>query len=172
MTRHVFVCLLASCALSACASNPQPAGPSASAAGPSAPPAPGLAAENLVGSWGYAAYHNEPDRPRTIAQARGHCGQPYVIAPAPNGGVMMHLADTSQAVEVRSKLGPDGRRYIGTDGPAGDPLDREVVAFDGQLMLLRWVDKDVSSRYGTMVYVRCGARGTRGARVSSAAKPR
>jgi len=37
-----------------------------------------------------------------------------------------------------------------------DESDREVIAFDGQVMILRWVDAEVTSRYGIMVFARCG----------------
>ena len=33
--------------------------------------------------------------------------------------------------------------------------DREVVQFDGRVLILRWMDPEVQGRYGTMVYVRC-----------------
>jgi hypothetical protein len=33
--------------------------------------------------------------------------------------------------------------------------DREVVQFDGKVLILRWLDPEVQGRYGTMVYVRC-----------------
>ena len=145
-------------AVAGCATSPAPA-PVASAPPPtpaSAPPAAGLAPDDLVGRWGLAAFHKEGDRARTTANARGQCGQPYTIARGPNGGVLMHLADQTQPTELRTKAGPGGTRFIGPEGPAGDPNDREVVAFDGRTMLLRWVDPEVSGRYGTMVYVRCG----------------
>lgn len=145
--------------LAGCATSPPPpVATAAPIAGPAAaPPAPGLAPDDLVGRWGLAAFHKEGDRARTTANARGQCGQPYTIARGPTGGVMMHLADQTQPSELRTKAGPGGTRYIGPEGPAGDPADREVVAFDGRTMLLRWVDPEVSGRYGTMVYVRCGS---------------
>jgi hypothetical protein len=31
------------------------------------------------------------------------------------------------------------------------------VAFDGRVLVLRWIDQEVAGRYGTSVYVRCGA---------------
>ena len=34
-----------------------------------------------------------------------------------------------------------------------------MVSFDGRVLILRWMDPEVQSRYGTMVYVRCGAEG-------------
>lgn len=139
-----------------CATTPPPVASAPAPAPINAPPAPGLAPDDLVGRWGLAAFQKEGDRVRTTAQARGQCGQPYTITRGPTGGVMMHLADQTQPSELRTKAGPDGRRYIGPEGPAGDPADREVVSFDRNTMLLRWVDPEVSGRYGTMVYVRCG----------------
>jgi hypothetical protein len=35
------------------------------------------------------------------------------------------------------------------------------VAFDGRVLILRWMDSEVQSRYGTMVYVRCGPEGAK-----------
>ncbi len=121
-----------------------------------APPAPGIAPEDLVGRWGLASYHKEADRARTTAQARAQCRQPYVITRGPEGGAMMHLADAPTPTEVWTKGGPDGRRYVGPQGPAGDGNDREFLSYDGRTMVLRWVDQEVGKRYGTMVYVRCG----------------
>ncbi len=34
-----------------------------------------------------------------------------------------------------------------------------MVSFDGRVLTLRWMDPEVQGRYGTMVYVRCGAEG-------------
>jgi hypothetical protein len=161
MLRHAVLPLFASLALAAC-STPQWGGsPSTPAAPPptaSAPPAPGIATEDLVGRWGFASYHKETDRGRTAGQARGQCGNPYVINRGPGGGVLMHLPDTAAPQELQTKAGPDGKRYIGPDGPAGDPLDREFVSFDGRVMVLRWIDPEVAGRYGTSVYVRCAPR--------------
>jgi hypothetical protein len=115
--------------------------------------------EEIVGRWGYGAYHNETDRARTEAAARGQCGQPVLINRGPGGGVMMYLADSAQLQELVLKGGPGGRNFIGPPGPAGGPQDREVVAFDGRVLVLRWINPDVQTRYGTGVYVRCGAEG-------------
>lgn len=162
MSRHVILSAFVGLSLGACATGPQWGGaPSAPAAPPptaSAPPAPGIASEDLVGRWGFASFHREADRTRTAAQARQHCRNAYEIARGPGGGIMMHLPDQRETSELRTKGGPDGRRYIGPDGPAGDQLDREIVDFDGRTMVLRWVDGEVAGRYGTAVYVRCGAR--------------
>jgi hypothetical protein len=124
----------------------------------SAPPAPGISPEDLVGRWGFASYHKEPDRERTITQARGQCRQPYVIGRGATGGVMMHLADQREPTELRTKAGPNGRRYLGPEGPAADANDREIVSFDGRILILRWLDPEVVGRYGTAVYVRCAPR--------------
>ncbi len=70
----------------------------------------------------------------------------------------MYLADQSTPSEVVSKQVLPGPIYIGLpDEPPGAESDREVLHFDGQIMILKWLDKEVAGRYGTMVYVRCGA---------------
>ena len=134
---------------------------------PEQPPPPPAAAdtvpsrytpEELVGRWGFTSYHREQDRVRTEAAARGQCKQPYVIARGPNGGVMMHLADQRQPNELRLKGSTGGKQYIGPAGEAGMPEDREIVSFDGRILVTRFVDPDAGNRYGNMIYVRCGAR--------------
>ncbi len=58
-------------------------------------------------------------------------------------------------------------------GPGADPAgadDREVVNFDGRVMILKWIDPEVAGRYGTMVLVRCGAEGTATARTARVKK--
>ena len=146
--------------LSACATNPPPA-ETPQPAPMAAPDIPAsIRPEEVVGRWGYGAYHNDADRPRTEVAARGQCGQPVVINRGPNGGVLMYLADSAQLQELYLKGGPGGRNFIGPPGPAGGPQDREVVAFDGRTMVLRWMNPEVQNRYGTGVYVRCAAEGT------------
>jgi hypothetical protein len=129
------------------------------------PPPPGAAAlpskyapEEFVGRWGFTSYQKEADRARTINTARGLCRSPYVIAKGPGGGVMMHLADERQPTELRLKSNPEGRNFIGPDGEAGVPQDREIVSFDGRVLVTRYVDPDAAKRYGNMVYVRCGPK--------------
>jgi hypothetical protein len=82
-----------------------------------------------------------------------------VINRGPNGGVMMYLADSAQLQELRLKGSQSGKNYVGPPGPAGGPQDREVVAFNGRSMVMRWIDSEISGRYGTGVYVRCGPEG-------------
>lgn len=148
---------------------------------PSAPPEPppppvvptlppGFPPQDIVGSWGLAAYHREEDRVRTETNAAGQCRQPYVITLGPTGGVMMHLADQSTPTELRLKGAPGGKTYIGpADEPPASQQDREVVQFDGRVLILRWMDPEVQGRYGNMIYVRCSPEG---AKKKPAAKPR
>lgn len=136
-------------------SEPPPAAPAA------APLPASIPAQDLVGRWGLAAYHKEDDRARTEAAARGQCRQPYNISRGAGGGVVMHLPDQAQPTELSLKGGPDGKNYIGpAEDPAGGARDREIVAFDGRVLITRFTDPEVAGRYGTSVYVRCAAAGT------------
>jgi hypothetical protein len=155
--------LIGALALAGCASfqNPfqreaPPPPPAAPAVLPTLPPA--FQPEEIVGRWGFASYHKEGDRARTEAAAKAQCNKPYVINRGSTGGVMMHLADDAKPSELRLKGAPGGKTYVGPDGPPASPQDREVVTFDGRVLVLRWMDPEVASRYGTGVYVRCGAR--------------
>jgi hypothetical protein len=159
--RRPLASLAALCALamSACTTGPtsMDAPPPAPALAPEIPAS--IRAEEVVGRWGYGAYHNDSDRARTEAAARGQCGQPVVINRGPTGGVMMYLADSAQLQELRLKGGPGGKNYIGPPGESGTKQDREVLTFDGRVMILRWLDPEISGRYGTGVYVRCAPEG-------------
>jgi hypothetical protein len=160
-------------ALAGCATSnaPQPAEPAAPAVVPLLPPT--FPAQNLVGRWGLTAYHNEADRERTIAAAANQCRNPYVITMGPADGVMMHLADQSTPSELALKGAPGGKNYIGPkDEPPAGALDREVVTFDGRVLILRWMDPEVQGRYGTMVYVRCGPEGHKRAKPKAKPKPK
>ncbi len=138
-----------------CATAPQaPPEPAAPAVVPTLPPA--FPNQELIGRWGYAAFHRPDDRARTEAAARAQCNKPYVISAGPGGGVMMYLADDSQMHELTLKGHPNGKTYLGPQGEPGGPQDREVISFDGRVLVLHWVDKEVAGRYGTGVYVRCG----------------
>jgi hypothetical protein len=113
--------------------------------------------QQIVGRWGIASFHTEKDRKRTEAEARAQCGQPYTIIVGPTDGVMMHVADDPKLYELRLKGDAAGRNYIGFEAPPGDPSDREILSFSERVMTLRFVDPDANARYGTFVYVRCGA---------------
>src|ERR1700704_5157919 len=134
--------------------------------GQTAPPEPAVApdmpatirSDEIVGRWGLASYQNPNDRARTEAAARGQCKQPYVISAGATGGVIMHLADEATPQELRLKGSPSGKNYIGPAGPTPGEQDREIVSFDGRVMITRFVEKDAGTRYGNMVYVRCAPR--------------
>jgi hypothetical protein len=105
-----------------------------------------------------ASYQNPNDRARTEAAARGQCKNPYVIGAGANGGVIMHLADEATPQELRLKGSQSGKNYIGPEGPVGGEKDREIISFDGKVLVTRFIDKDAGVRYGNMVYVRCAPR--------------
>ena len=133
---------------------------------PAPEPEPGVApempatirADEIVGRWGLASYQNPNDRARTEAAARSQCKQPYVITAGASGGVVMHLADQATPQELRLKGSPSGKNYIGPAGPTPGEQDREIVSFDGRVLVTRFVDKDAAVRYGNMVYIRCAPR--------------
>lgn len=164
-------------ALTGCATGgPQPPPAPQPAPVPLLPPA--FPPQDIVGRWGLAAYHRDEDRPRIEVAATDQCKQPYVITLGPTGGVMMHLADQAKPEELRLKGAPGGKTYIGpAEDPPGSAQDREVVLFDGRVLILRWMDSEVQGRYGTMVYVRCGPEGAKRpakpkAKLSAAPKPK
>jgi hypothetical protein len=149
---------LSTLALAGCTTRPAYEGDAAGYA----PPQPEVPARvrpsEIIGRWGYAAYHKPEDRSRVEANARGQCKQPFVIGQGPNGGVMMYLADSSELQELRLKGSQGGKDYIGPAGQTPGPQDREIVSFDGRVMLLRFVDPEIDGRYGTGVFVRCAPR--------------
>ena len=120
--------------------------------------APAVTADQLVGKWGLASYHKDEDRARTMKEAAAQCNKPYVINKGPNGGLMMYLADQKELSEVVLKAGPSGQTYLGPPGDAGTADDRIVTNVDPNSFTTIWVDPDNASRYGTMVYERCGKR--------------
>lgn len=117
---------------------------------------PKMTTEQLVGRWGLGAYHQDDARARTIPQAKAQCSNAYVIKPGANGGVMMHVADSAELFDLQLRVGSDGKTYLGPEGkPPGSEWDREIVSYEGGIITARWVDPDVTARYGTMVFVRC-----------------
>src|SRR6266487_6620383 len=103
--------------------------------------------DEIVGRWGLASFQNPSDRARTEAAARAQCKQPYVIGAGTSGGVVMHLADQATPQELRLKGGPGGKNYIGPPGPTPGPQDREIVQFDGRVMLMVFVEPEIAGRY-------------------------
>jgi hypothetical protein len=148
--------------LGACGSFSLPSLTSSPSEAPEAGVAPEVPAtirpDEIVGRWGLASFQNPNDRSRTEAAARTQCKQPYVIGAGSSGGVVMHLADQATPQELRLKGSPSGKNYIGPPGPAAGEQDREIVSFDGRVLITRFIDKDAATRYGNMVYVRCAPR--------------
>ncbi|HVV42270.1 MAG TPA: hypothetical protein VHC94_14535 [Nitrobacter sp.] len=116
-----------------------------------------IRSDELVGRWGLASYQNPADQARTEAAAKAQCRNPYVIGAGAHGGVVMHLADEATPQELKLKGSQSGKNYIGPEGPPGGPQDREIISFNGQVMVTRFIDPDAATRYGNMVYVRCAA---------------
>lgn len=143
--------------MSGCASQ-GPMGPQTTAPTMAPEIPPKIRAEEITGRWGLAAFHKPEDRARTETMARNGCKQPYVITMGPTGGVMMHLADSAKAEELRMKGAPGDKTFIGPAGETPGMQDREIVSFDGRVMVTRFVDPEVNSRYGTQVFVRCAPR--------------
>jgi hypothetical protein len=114
-----------------------------------------LTSGDLVGKWGLASYFEDKDAAATEASARAQCHAPYVIAPGRAGGVMLHLPDESKTSEMQIKSAL-GALYLGPAGEVGGKNDREVLRFDGRVLVLKWLDVSVARRYGTMVFARCG----------------
>jgi len=86
----------------------------------SAPPPPNRHPDELIGRWGYAAYHRDADRARTQAAARGGCNRPYTITRGSNSGVLMHLADEPELQELRLN-------WAATEGHISAPTDRHLI---------------------------------------------
>jgi hypothetical protein len=144
------------------------------AAPPPPPPVqpPSVHAEEIVGNWGLAAYHRDQDRARTQANAKGQCSNPYAIETSASGGVMMYGHDNSQKQEMTLKGSAEGKTYVGPGAEPAGSDDREVVSFDGKVLILKWVDPEVAGRYGNMVLVRCeGKTRTASAKKRSAEAP-
>jgi hypothetical protein len=158
--RHspVIAAAILAAALAACSTTPSPQQAEQAQPLPQPELPSRVRASEVVGRWGYAAYHKPEDRARTEANARGQCKQPYVIGQGTNGGVMMYLADSSQLQELRLKGSQSGKDYIGPAGNTPGMQDREIVSFDGRVLVLKFVDPEIDGRYGTGVYVRCAPR--------------
>src|SRR5262249_16749667 len=58
----------------------------------------------------------------------------------------------------RLKGSTAGKDYIGPAGRTPGKDDREILSFDGRVMILKYVDPEVDGRYGTGIFVRCAPR--------------
>ena len=54
----------------------------------------------------------------------------------------MYLADSAQLQELSLKGSASGKNYIGPPGPPGGLQDREIVAFDGRSIVMRWMNPE------------------------------
>ena len=111
--------------------------------------------DRLVGKWGVASYRQEKDKARTEAMARAQCKLPYTISKGPTDGVMMHVADDPSPHELTLKGGPQGKTYLGFEGPPGDDQDREILSMSENEFVVRYINPETNDRYGTLIYVRC-----------------
>ena len=144
----------AAIALAGCAGTQSPPAPALT--GP--PPKPSISPSDVIGRWGLGAYHREEDRARTENITKGQCKIPYVISAGNGGSVMMLTHDSPNIVEVQIKANQEGKTFIGPGAGPGGLDDREVVSYDGRVLILKWVDPEVAGRYGTQILVRCGPK--------------
>ena len=63
----------------------------------------------------------------------------------------------ARAEITRRLIREKGFTAVAVEAPPGDPQDREILSATDKLMIMRFVDPDANRRYGTFVYVRCGA---------------
>jgi hypothetical protein len=114
-------------------------------------PAQAQSTADLVGRWGVAAYWNDSDAQRITAQARGFCNQPYTITAGRNGGAMMF-----EAFEGRQReFTVSGGRIVPADG-SNPRLVKNIVSWNGQVLVFRYADEEAGRKYGNMVFARCG----------------
>lgn len=123
----------------------------AAALAAAASPALAQSASDLVGRWGVAAYWNDSDAQRITAQARGFCSQPYTIGAGRNGGAMMF-----EAFEGRQReFTVSGGRIVPLEG-GNSRLVKNIVSWNGQVLVFRYADEEAGRKYGNMVFARCG----------------
>lgn len=83
---------------------------------------------------------------------------PYVIGAGNEGTVTMLTHDSPTFVQVQIKANQEGRTFIGPGPELGGPDDREVMSYNGRVLILRWTDPEVAGRYGTQLLVRCAPK--------------
>jgi hypothetical protein len=145
--------------LPGCAFNLSPFSSSPPPAAPVTAIPPSLRPDDIVGRWGLAAYHRDQDRARTEVAAKDQCTQPYLIDRSPGGNIFMLGHDNPQPQEMILKGSVEGKTYVGPGPSPAGVDDREVVSFEGQVLVLKWVDPEIAGRYGIMVLARCGPEG-------------
>jgi hypothetical protein len=122
------------------------------------PPISSLRPEDLVGQWGFGAYHREMDRARAETFARDMCdgsnGTLYVISPA-GDGVMMYGHDNPLREKMTLKRNREGKTFIGPGPAPGGADDREIISSDCDILTMKWVDTETAARYGINPLARC-----------------
>jgi hypothetical protein len=71
---------------------------------------------------------------------------------------MMLTHDSPKFVEAQIKANQEGRTFIGPGPEPGGADDREVVSYNGRVLILRWVDPEVAGRYGIQLLARCAPK--------------
>ena len=56
--------------------------------------------------------------------------------------------DNPAKIDMTIKGGYENKTYIGPGPTPKGNDDREVVSFDGKVLMLKWVDPEVAGRYG------------------------
>ena len=154
LARYAILIGGAATALAGCAGTQNP--PPLALTGP--PPKPSISPSDVIGRWELGAYHRAEDRARTEAITKGQCNMPYVIGAGNEGTVTMLTHDSPTFVEVQIKANQEGRTFIGPGPELGGPDDREVMSYNGRVLILRWTDPEVAGRYGTQLLVRCAPK--------------
>lgn len=110
-----------------------------------------LRTEDLVGRWGVASYFAAAQKEEITGRARSACSQPYVIGRGKAGGAVMFEAFQGKPVEVVVR-----GRQIGALVDPQDKTNKDVVSWSGRVLELRYREPEAATKYGTMVFVRCG----------------
>jgi hypothetical protein len=110
-----------------------------------------LRTEDLVGRWGVASFFNPAQSAQVIAAARGACAQPYVVNRGRNGGAVMFEAFEGRPREVVVR----GNRIEAMEDPSPQ-TSKQILSWDGRMLQFRYAEGEAATKYGTMVFVRCG----------------
>jgi len=101
-----------------------------------------------------------PESPEPAAHREGSAGTvqaAYVITAGPTGGVMMHLADQATAQELGSRAA-ERQELQSAAGPVSRRAGREIVSFDGRILVSGSSTRTRQFRTATWSNVRCAPR--------------
>jgi hypothetical protein len=104
---------------------------------------------------GLAAYFRERDAAKISGAAVAARSAPDVFAEGPSGGIMLHRPGETRPSEHLIKSGQGGKTYLSHVGESGHASDCEGMSFDGNRLVLCWLDEFGTRRYGTMFFDRC-----------------